>query len=282
MGKTDYLDALQRAMTGLPQEAQAKTLAYYEQRFVDGVAAGRNEEDVAAELDDPKKIAMTLRANSHMQAFAQKKNPVNLVRMFVSAIGLAIFNLFMVVPAMVYGSLVAALYACAIAFYLVGVVITGSGLSGTSQVDLTGPLRQWAVDHDLYDDGERTRTTVSFSEMGINVTQDPVHATEADRAASEAARAMAEAAAAQEEAAEAQEEAHRARKIMRRAGDLAEGGLVIHTDLDAETRSQQTVFGLAMVIGGILLFLLSLVVTRYTFIGIRRYIEMNLSLLKGH
>jgi hypothetical protein len=111
--------------------------------------------------------------------------------------------------------------------------------------------------------------------MGVNVSQDPVPMTEADRAAAEAASA-------QEEAEQAQQEAHQAQKIMRRAGDLAEGSLVINTDLDAETRSRQTVFGLGMVIGGVLLFLLSLVVTRYTFIGIRRYLEMNLSLLRGH
>ena len=36
-----------------------------------------------------------------------------------------------------------------------------------------------------------------------------------------------------------------------------------------------------MVLGGIVLFLLSLVVTKYTFIGIKRYVEMNFSLLKG-
>jgi uncharacterized membrane protein len=147
MGKTDYLSALQRAMTGLPQEAQARTLAYYEQRFIDGVAAGQTEEQVASGLDDPKKIAMTLRANSHMAALQQTKNPANLLRMLVSAAGLAIFNLFMVVPAMVYGSLVAAMYASAMAFYLTGIVITGAGLSGASQIDITGPVRE----------GERSR-----------------------------------------------------------------------------------------------------------------------------
>jgi hypothetical protein len=36
-----------------------------------------------------------------------------------------------------------------------------------------------------------------------------------------------------------------------------------------------------MVFGGIVLFLLSLVITKYTFIGLRRYVKMNLSLLKG-
>jgi uncharacterized membrane protein len=83
MGKLEYLDALKRAMAGLPPETQAKTLGYYEQRFIDGVAAGRTEQDVAQELDDPKKIAMTLRASAHLSAFEQKRNPANLLRLVV-------------------------------------------------------------------------------------------------------------------------------------------------------------------------------------------------------
>ena len=45
MGKLEYLDALKRAMLGLPPDVQAKTLAYYEQRFVDGIAFDRRVDD---------------------------------------------------------------------------------------------------------------------------------------------------------------------------------------------------------------------------------------------
>src|SRR5690242_19963396 len=65
MDKLAFLEQLKRAMLGLPPEIQAKTLGYYEQRFVDGTNAGRSEQDVARELDDPARIAMTLRANSY-------------------------------------------------------------------------------------------------------------------------------------------------------------------------------------------------------------------------
>ena len=77
MGKLEYLDALKRAMLGLPPETQAKTLAWYEQRFVDGIAQGRSEESIAEELGDPRKVAVTLRASTHMDAFSAKKNPAN-------------------------------------------------------------------------------------------------------------------------------------------------------------------------------------------------------------
>ena len=39
--------------------------------------------------------------------------------------------------------------------------------------------------------------------------------------------------------------------------------------------------GFGLVVGGIALFLLSLVVTRYSAIGLRRYVQMIHSLLRG-
>ena len=362
MGKLEYLDALKRAMTGLPPEAQAKTLAFYEQRFVDGVAAGRSEQDVAAELDDPKKIAMTLRANAHMQAFATKKNPANGLRMVVAVLGLAIFNLFMLVPAMVYAALLATLYACGLAFYLAGTVITASGLSGANEIRLEGPLRNVFV-HNGHGDNDGMQTKVNISEEGIQIfsERDPAakdqgkkgqgskdqgskdqgadvqaasdqgakaraaveNATAHARAAASAAartaalatsgsveaatRAAEDAGAAAEAAATAAEEASNAAeeaaaaavsavddedaeqdgdkrsvRAIRRAESVASQGIVFSTDTDEGSRTTQTFFGLAMVLGGIVLLLLSLVITRYTFIGLKRYIEMNYSLLKGN
>ena len=353
MGKLEYLDALKRAMTGLPPEAQAKTLAFYEQRFVDGVAAGRSEQDVAAELDDPKKIAMTLRANTHMQAFATKKNPANGLRMIVAVLGLAIFNLFMLVPAMVYAALLATLYACGLAFYLAGTVITASGLSGANEIRLEGPLRNVFV-HNGHGDNDGMQTKVNISEEGIQIfsERDPAakdqrtkdqgakeqvtteqvtkaraatasaveNATAHARAAASAAartaalatsgsveaatRAAEDAGAAAEAAATAAEEASNAAeeaaaaaasavddeddggkrsvRAIRRAESVASQGIVFSTETDEGSRTTQTFFGLAMVLGGIVLLLLSLVITRYTFIGLKRYIDMNYSLLKGN
>ena len=261
MGKLEYLDALKRAMLGLPPELQAKTLAWYEQRFVDGMAAGRPEADVARELDDPTKVALTLRTSTHMHAFQEQKNPANLVRLMVSVLGLLIFNLFMVIPAAVFGSLLAALYASALALYVSGIAITASGLAGANELVLDGPLRH-AV-HGAMNDRERTRTRVTIGDSGIEVSQDkdPRSASASDPGAdagtSEGARAV------------------------RRAERMAGGGIRISTDMDEESRATQTVLGLAMVLGGIVLFLVSIVVTRYAALGVKRYLQMNMSLLRG-
>jgi uncharacterized membrane protein len=257
MGKLEYLDALKRAMLGLPPELQAKTLAWYEQRFVDGMAAGRPELDIARELDDPKKVALTLRTNAHMHAFKEQKNPANLVRLLVSVAGLLIFNLFMVIPAAVFGSLLAALYAGAFALYVSGIAITASGLAGANELVFDGPLR-YIVGGDV---PEGARTRVSIGDRGIEVTQDKDAGADAEPGSDPGAGDTA--------------------RVVRRAERMVGGGIRISSDMDEDSRVTQTVLGLSMVLGGIVLFLASIVVTRYAALGVKRYLQMNLSLLRG-
>jgi uncharacterized membrane protein len=270
MGKLEYLDALKRAMLGLPPDIQAKTLAYYEQRFVDAEGVGRGEQDVANELDDPKKIAMTLRASSHLQALSaaaaaaakpsgpapvlsQKKDPANLLRLMASGVGLAIFNLFMLVPALVYASLLFSLYVCALAFYLGGVATTASGLAGANELVLDWPARFVTIDPDSHGD-RQTRITIGAGNIEVKQEGAPPDK-EGDRDGS---------------------------RVLRGAEAVADSSLRISTEMDAESRTTQTVVGFGMVLGGIVLALLSLVVSRYTLIGLKRYFQMNRSLLKGH
>ena len=255
MGKLDYLDALKRAMLGLAPELQARTLAWYEQRFVDGMAAGRPEADIARELDDPKKVALTLRANTHMAAFAEQKNPANLVRVLVSSLGLLIFNLFMLIPAAVFGALLASLYVGAFALYLGGIAVTASGLAGANELVLDGPLRH-VVDGSA---AAGARTRVSIDETGIEVTEEKapgaLPAPEDD--SSSGARAV------------------------RRAERVAGSGLHISTDMDDESRATQTALGLSAVLAGIVLLLVSIAVTRHAALGAKRYLQMNMSLMRG-
>ncbi|MGX9782764.1 DUF1700 domain-containing protein [Janthinobacterium lividum] len=264
MNKQDYLDALRRALAGLPPDLVAKTLDYYEQTFIEGAAAGRGEHEIAEDLGDPKKIALTLRNSTHRQAFEQKKTPVNLLRLLVSLVGLAIFNLFMVVPAAVYAALLATLYAVGLSFYLAGIAITASGLSGANELVLDGPLRHVFIhDDDGGENGERRETRITIGDTGIEVDHLPGRL-QHDPAESEPGAPGASS------------------RMMERAEALAGGGIRISTDMDRDARTTQTVFGVGMLLGGIAIFLLSLVVTRYTLIGIKRYVAMNVSLLKGH
>ncbi|WP_338762242.1 DUF1700 domain-containing protein [Massilia sp. METH4] len=259
MGKQEYLDALKKAMTGLPPETAAKTLAYYEQRFIDGLVAGRGEAEIAAELDDPRKIAMTLRANVHLQSFEQRKTPASFGRMLLSFAGLAVFNLFMVVPAAVFAALLLAVYLCSFTFYVSGIAVTASGLAGANEMILPGPLHH-VMDGDDEARGERLQTRVSIGERGIEVTQQrPADLQE-----------------------ELDEESSRSGRLLDNAEAMADGRVRISVGPEGASRATQTLIGFGLVLGGIALFLLSLVITRYTAIGLRRYVQMNAALLRGH
>jgi uncharacterized membrane protein len=286
MGKLEYLDQLKRAMLGLAPDVQARTLGYYEQRFVDGINAGRSEQDVAQELDDPKKIAMTLRANSYSAQFGAqlgaqpataggpqpagpqfgiptKSSPAKVLRVLVSGAGLAIFNLFMIVPAMVFSALLLALYAAALAFYLSGIAITASGLAGNSDLLLDLPTRYVQIDDDP---AARRQIRVQIDDTGIHVHEEADGPDSSDEGRPDRS---------------AEPRLGRGAEVV--AGNTGSPDrLHISTDMDADSRTTQTLFGFGMVLGGIAMFLLSLVVTRYTALGIKRYFQMNFSLLKGH
>ncbi|WEF34472.1 DUF1700 domain-containing protein [Pseudoduganella chitinolytica] len=257
MSKEDYLDALRKALAGLPPEQVARTLAYYEQRFIDGLTVGRSEAEVAAELDEPRKIAMTLRANAHMATLEPRKRPAGALRMAVSFAGLTVFNLFMVVPAAVFAALLMALYIASASVYVSGVAITASGLAGANEIVLSGPLHHvmgFSTDSD--EDGP-VETRISIGDEGIRVEQEAV--------AERADGAM----------------ASRSERILDSAEAMADGSVRIVIDREGSSRAAQTVLGGSMILGGIGLFLLSLVVTRFTAIGLKRYVQMNYSLLRG-
>ena len=282
MGKLEYLDALKRAMTGLAPEVQAKTLAYYEQRFVDGVLEGRTEEDVAAELGDPKKIAMTLRASTHMKAFETKKNPANFLRMLVAIVGLGIFNLFMVVPALVYAALLATLYATGLAFYLGGSVVTASGLSGANEIRLDGPLRNVIVLDDDGDSDSGSHVKVSIDEQGVRVYSEADAANKATPPPTPAAgNRDVDVYSARPDDADDPDADKPSVRVIKKAESVASQGIVVSTEMDADSRVTQTFVGFALVLGGIILLLLALVITRFTLIGAKRYFDMNVALLKG-
>lgn len=274
MGKTEFLDALKRAMPGLPPALQAKTLGYYEQRFVDAVAHGRSEQDLARELDDPARIAQTLRAGlqatapiASAPAYASapaRKGAGGALRLLLSAVGLGIFNLFMVAPAAVVGALLLCVYASALGFYVGGIAITASGLAGANELVLRAPLRAFGVD-------DASRTRIAISESGIKVGKEQLPAVTISSGADAA------------DAADAQDDAAAATpRVVRGAEAVAGRGVHISTDLDDASRTTQTVFGLALVVAGILLFLLGLVASRYTLLGLRRYLQMQFALLRGH
>ncbi|MYM39557.1 DUF1700 domain-containing protein [Duganella qianjiadongensis] len=277
MNKQAYLEQLRLALQGLPPHTVAAALADYEQRFIDGLVAGRGESEIYQELEPPRQVAMALRTAAHLDAQLHgagaapaaatpaRKRPFHLLRTLGSLIGLVLFNLFMVIPAAVYASLLAAVYISAFAFYIGGIALVSSGLSGQNELALEGPLRHimsYTSSHFDSDEeqqaGEGWRMTIDS--MGVQLHPDT--ATPASSSADE--------------------NLSRGGRLLNRAEAVAAGDLHITTDFDNGARTTQSLIGFGLILGGIGFCLLGVVLSRYTMLGLKRYAAANLSLLRGH
>jgi uncharacterized membrane protein len=264
MTRYEFVNTLKAAMHGLPQATIDEAVADHERRFDDGIALGRAEEEIARELGDPFAIAAALRdpaaAASSAQAVAaeDKRGVARAARVFVSSLGLLVFNGIMVVPALIYSFLLLAFYMVAVACYFGGIALTASSLAGVNEFTFRMPGEHLTIDSGhtraaggarLEQHGDRVR--VRIGDHGIHVADDG------------------------------------AGVVIGGKGAPADPAVTVQHDRAAlvvadrtELRSLKVFHGAGIILGGIVLLLLCAVVTRYTWIGMKRYVQMNIALLR--
>jgi uncharacterized membrane protein len=240
------MEALKRALTlaGVPYDVAAGTVVEYQQRFIDGHAAGRNEAEIVAELDDPRKVAAQLRKSTDLVAFKETKSVPNFVRLFFSLIGLLVFNVFLIIPGIVYAALMFALYASSLAVYVAGIAVTSSSLAGVHELVLDGPIHHVVMqkhNEELnIEDDSRGRLSIQVDGDGVRIGP-----------SSASADAVA-----------------------------TNGTVTLGSDMDDEDRKIGALKGIGLIFGGVLLILLSMVMTRFTWLGIKRYVQLNIGMLR--
>lgn len=136
MNRFEYIAALKEAMRGMPFDVIAATVTEYEQRIIEASAAGKAEDEIIASLGDPQAIAAQRRASVQMQAFKQNKTPLNFFRLCFSLIGLMVFNLFLIVPAILYSVLLVCGYVASLACYGGGIIATAVAITGVNEISL--------------------------------------------------------------------------------------------------------------------------------------------------
>jgi uncharacterized membrane protein len=307
MTRFEYIDALRQALSDLPSDVIAATVADYERRIAAASAAGQSEDAILASLDSPQKVAAECRAGKQVQTFKQDKTPANLVRMFFSFIGLMVFNLLLIVPAIVYAALLFASFAIAIACYSGGIMMTAASLAGVHEISLDPHVHGTTRDHAQlkanHDDGH------VIIDIGKNGKQ--VQASVSTRAAATSTSDVANAApAASATMSNAQASTDKVRSdesgdfVIADANDnlgifedengvnIDMPGLHMHspghsnnfvfgTDEFSASRPIQVSIGIGMILGGILMFLLCLVVAKFTVTGMVRLVQMEFSVLKN-
>jgi len=115
MNREMFLRLLRQGLDGLPPGEIDEILADYAAYFDEARASGRSEENVAAALGDPRRLARELRAESGLRRWESHRSFGNFVAALLALAGLAAVDLFFLLPVLAAVALAAAILAALLA-----------------------------------------------------------------------------------------------------------------------------------------------------------------------
>ena len=127
MTRQAFMARLREGLRGLPPQAVADIVADYDAHFADGAAAGRTEEEVAAALGDPDRLARELRAESTMARWRDERTPSSAAAAVFAVLGLGAIDILILLPilmsvaAVIFGFFIAAV----VCFFAGALVLAG-------------------------------------------------------------------------------------------------------------------------------------------------------------
>ena len=138
MNKKEFLGRLSELIEDISEEEKKDILFDYEEHFRIGLEKGREEEEIAVSLGDPKVIAKQSRASCILKEAEKTTSASNIIRAIFAAVGLGFFNLVIVLgPAIGLIGILVALFAVAFSITISGLAV----LFGT----LMGPVFAWGI-----------------------------------------------------------------------------------------------------------------------------------------
>lgn len=124
MNKKEFMDSLSKYLRGIPGEDEQDIINDFDEHFEMGKKEGRDEEEMAKSLGDPKALANQLRASIMVAQAEKETTAANITRAVFATLGLGFFNLIFVL-----GPFIAVL-GILVAFFAVGISITAGGIVG--------------------------------------------------------------------------------------------------------------------------------------------------------
>src|SRR6202789_106149 len=98
MNRAHFMAQLRDGLSGLHHSDIDDILRDYDSHFADGVADGRTEDEVAAALGDPMRLARELRAEAGFRRWEQNRSAGNLLGVVIALLGLATIDLIILLP----------------------------------------------------------------------------------------------------------------------------------------------------------------------------------------
>jgi uncharacterized membrane protein len=142
MTRESFLAALRGGLAGLPQYQIDDALADYQSHFNEGIADGRSEEEIAAALGDPVRLAREVRAEAGFRRWESSRSAGSLAGVMMGLLGLAAIDVVFMLPFMfVIAGILFAVGIGVIAAFVVGVALSLFSLfPGMAWFGLTGNL----------------------------------------------------------------------------------------------------------------------------------------------
>ncbi|MET4685323.1 DUF1700 domain-containing protein [Brevundimonas faecalis] len=132
MNRAEFLARLRRGLVGLPITAAAEIVADYESHFADGAAAGRSEEQVAAGLGDPDRLARELKAEAGARRWGQEQSASSAAGAIFGILGLGAIDILILLPIVlpVFGTVLSMLIGGIGVFVAGGFVMVAGSFMG--------------------------------------------------------------------------------------------------------------------------------------------------------
>jgi uncharacterized membrane protein len=117
MNRAHFMAQLRDGLAGLHHTDISDILADYESHFADGAADGRTQEEVAAALGDPARVARELRAEVGFRRWEENRSAGNFMGVVLALLGLATIDFVILLP-----------FLCALAAIFFGLSVACLGL----------------------------------------------------------------------------------------------------------------------------------------------------------
>ncbi|HMH66236.1 MAG TPA: DUF1700 domain-containing protein [Rhizomicrobium sp.] len=98
MNRAHFMAQLRDGLSGLHHSDISDILADYESHFADGAADGRTQEEVAAALGDPARVARELRAEVGFRRWEENRSAGNFMGVVLALLGLATIDFIILLP----------------------------------------------------------------------------------------------------------------------------------------------------------------------------------------
>lgn len=142
MTRNEFIGRLRRGLVGMDPSRVDDAISDYETHFAEGLASGRSEEEVAAALGDPVRLARELRAEAGFQRWEEARTPSNMAGALVALLGLATVDVMLLFPLLCgLGGMFIGFAFAALGLTIGGVVVSVLSIfPGAAIFGLTGNL----------------------------------------------------------------------------------------------------------------------------------------------